>query len=377
MSEQEGSTYKVPYTTVLEIIPHGNAERLEVAMVYGFQVVVPKGKYRVGSKVVYVPIDSVLPVELEDRLFPPDSRIKLHHHRVRQIRIRGLASQGMLIDPSDLSPLNFNLITLETDLKDSLRITKYEPPTQFKGAPGVPGARKRRQDNPLFHKYNGLDNIKWFPTMFKDGEEVVIQEKLHGTNARASVLPYQANTIWKKIKKLLGWSPATENCYGSNNVEISSKGSYQGFYGDDIYGNTFKSIDAFSKIKLGETIFGEIIGEGIQKNYDYGVKGHKFVLFDVKVLQADGSQVWLSPKEVEAYAKERGFEMVPILYVGPYNKVIAYTMTKGDSVYCPTQKVREGIVLKKASEYSVGGNKQALKWISEDYLDDKNNTDFH
>lgn len=377
--ENEGSTYKVPYTTILAIGPHDNADRLEIATVYGFQVVVAKGKYQVGDKVIYVPIDSILPTPIENILFPEDSKIKLHKSRVRQIRIRKVASQGMLIDPKDLSAiLNFSMIPLETDLKAVLGVKKYEPPQELlKGPSGKPGGRTKKDEHPLFHKYNGLDNIKWFPNKFKEGDQVVIQEKLHGTNARASILPFQANTLWKRIKKAIGLAPKFEQCYGSNNVEISAKSEYKGFYGDDIYGNVFKELDVFSKIKPGETIFGEIIGEGIQKNYTYGVKGHVFVLFDVKVLQPDGKQVWLSPSQVKDYAIHRGFELVPYLYEGPFNKEYAYSLTKGASVYCPDQKIREGIVIKAREDYSVEGNKQALKWVSEDYLDDKDNSDFH
>src|ERR1019366_276226 len=55
-SEDGGSTYKVPLTTILELNPHNNAERLELATVYGFQVIVRKGQYKVGDKVIYIPI---------------------------------------------------------------------------------------------------------------------------------------------------------------------------------------------------------------------------------------------------------------------------------------------------------------------------------
>lgn len=371
--------FKVPYTTILDIQPHGNAERLEVATVYGFQVVIPKGRYVVGQKIVYIPIDSVLSPAVEALIFPADAKIKLHNSRVRQIRIRGFASQGMIVHPDDLKTIiNLEKFDLEYDLQSILKVRKYEPPApREKGPAGIPGGRKKKGENPLFHKYNGLDNIKWFPNKFQDGQEVVIQEKLHGTNARASRLPYNANSFKKKLMKLLRLAPAYENCYGSNNVEISSKPSYNGFYEGDIYGQTFEAINVFDKLKLGETVFGEIIGPSIQKNYNYGLTEKKFVLFDVKVLEADGKQRWLGPEEVEAFAKERGFEMVPVLYKGPFNKEYAYTLTKGDSVYCPLQKVREGIVIKARNEYSVDGNKQALKWISEAYLDDQSNTDFH
>lgn len=385
MSETD---YKVPLTNILEINPHNNADSLEVATVYGFQVIVKKGQYKPGDAVVYIPIDSILPQWLEDRLFPYTKnadgqmvppKVKLNHHRVRQIRLRKLASQGMLIDTTDIKDkVNFKKAHAEDNLAEVLGVTKYEPPVV--GPSSTQGKDKQRNksyEHPLFHKYNGLDNIKWFPTLFKEGEEVVIQEKLHGTNARASLLPYRTDTFFRKMMKFLGLAPKQEQCYGSNNVQKAVGRNNQNFYSEDVWGNTFKAMDVFSKLKLGETVYGEIVGPGIQNNYDYGLKEHKFVLFDVKVLLPDGKQAWLPPEFVEAFAKERGFEHVPVVYKGPYNKELAYSLTKGNSVYCPNQKVREGIVIKAATDYSVEGNKKALKWVSEDYLDDKTNTDNH
>jgi RNA ligase (TIGR02306 family) len=378
MSETD---FKVPYTTILDIHPHFNAERLSVATVYGFQVIVGKDQYKVGDRVIYVPIDSLLPQWLEDKLFPEGSKVKLNNHRVRQIKLRGLASQGMLISPEHVKNkfrrgLEDSL--LETDLSTNLEITKYEPPVR--GPSSTQGKDKQRNksyEHALFHKYNGLNGIKWFPDYFKEGEEVVIQCKLHGTNARAGLLPYRTNTLWRKLTKLLGFAPAVEQCYGSNNVQKAVGRKNAHFYDEDVWGSTFKALDVFSKLKLGETVYGEIVGPGIQANYDYSLKEHHFVLFDVKVLQSDGKQKWLNPDDVEAFAKERGFEYIPVLYKGPYSKELAYGLTKGPSVYDPKTKVREGIVIKAAKDYDVEGNKRALKWVSEDYLADTKNTDFH
>ncbi len=383
-----GSTYKVPLTAILEITPHGNAERLEVATVYGFQVIVKKGQYKAGDAVVYIPIDSILPQWLEDKLFPMTKdengnlqppKIVLHHHRVRQIRIRGLASQGMLIDTQDVAEkVNFKKAHLEDDLAAILGVTKYEPPARGPSCTqGLGRNRNKKHEHPMFHKYNGLDNIKWFPTLFKDGEEVVVQEKLHGTNARASVLPFIANTWQKKLKKLFFLAPKIEKCYGSNNVDISAATDYKGFYGEDVYGKTFHNLDVFSKLQMGEIVFGEIVGPGIQKGYEYSLKEHKFVVFDMKRLQPDGKFEWLAPCDVEEFCKERGFDYVPVLYRGKYDRDLIYSLTKGRSVFDPKTKVREGVVVKAANGYCVAGNKKALKWVSEEYLADESNTDFH
>lgn len=371
--------FKTPLTQILEINPHPNADRLSLATVYGFQIVIQKDKYKVGDKIVLIPIDSILPERIEKKLFPEGSKITLKNSRVRQIKIRSFPSQGMIVDPNDLSDIvNFDRMALETDLAAILDIKKYEPPVkEVRSNTNAPGGRKKLA-NPNFHKYNGLNSIKWFPNMFKEGDEVVIQEKIHGSNCRAALLPYNANTLWKKFKKFIGLAPAFEKCYGSNNVDISADSTYKGWYGEDVYGAVLQKVGAFDKMKPNETIFGELCGPGIQKGYSYGLKEHDFALFDVKILNADGTQTWLSPDEVEKYAKERGFTFVPVVYKGPFNKELAYQLTKGKSEFNDkSEKVREGIVIKAAKDYSVEGNKQALKWVSEEYLADDTNSDEH
>jgi len=239
--EKEGSTYKVPLTQIIAIEPHPNADRLEIATVYGFQVVIKKDSYKVNDHVIYIPIDSILPQKLEDFLFPADSKVKLTKHRVKQIRLRKIASQGMLINPADIKAVyDFTPSSLEDDYQELLEVKKYEPPLpKFQSEMGKPGARRTKPlENPNFHKYNGLDNIKWFPTLFKEGEMVVMQEKIHGSNARAAKLPYAANTVWKKIKlfvmNLLKMKVSYEFCYGSNNVQLQERPGYTGYYRVDI-----------------------------------------------------------------------------------------------------------------------------------------------
>lgn len=371
------SLFKVPVTRILRIEPHDNSHSLELAFVYGFQVVIPKDVYKAGDRIVYIPVDSILSNKIETLLFGANAKIKLTKGRLRQIKIRNKYSQGMIVNPVILSEmLNFDYVKDEQDVSSMLGITKYEPPEpKQQGTAQKPGSRKALAHD-QFHSYNGLSNIKWMPTIFDD-KEVIIQCKLHGTNARAAKLPYRANTLMKKIKKLFGLAPKYENLYGSNKVDITNSRGYSGYYGTDIYGETFKRINVFAKINCGETVFGEIIGPGIQKGYTYGLKEHTFVLFDVKVLEEDGKQRWLNPEEVEAYAKERGFEFVPVLYRGIYNKEMAYSLTRGPSVYCPEEPVREGIVIKDRYNYDNQGNKTAVKWINEDYLQDQSNTDNH
>ena len=164
-------------------------------------------------------------------------------------------------------------------------------------------------------------------------------------------------------------------------MDITAKNGASGYYDTDIYGTAFEACNARGKIKENEQIFGEVIGEGIQKNYYYGHKTPHFVLFDVKVF-ADETDVkgrWLAPSEVEAYAKERGFEMIPVLYRGKYDKDIMQSLVSGIDPYYPQHKIREGIVIKSETNYNdpmSSSGKKARKIISPEYLD-KDNSDFH
>jgi tRNA-binding EMAP/Myf-like protein len=97
------STHKVEVVQIDEVLKHPNADRLELAKIMGWQVVIGKGNFKVGDLAAYIPVDSILSESLEARLFPPDSKIKLNKHRVRSIKIRGQMSQGMIIPLKDVN----------------------------------------------------------------------------------------------------------------------------------------------------------------------------------------------------------------------------------------------------------------------------------
>lgn len=383
------SEFKTCFTKILNIEPHPDKETtaLEIATVYGFQIVVRKDSMKIGDTVFYIPIDAILNTEIEELIFPKTSKVKLSGGRVRQIRLRKYPSQGLLVESKlimdYLESKGFNqkmvIIELDKDMSSLVGICKYEPepPKEHTGTPIT--SKRRLAEHPQFHGYNGLDNLKWGDP-FELGELVSIQLKLHGTNARFGNLKKTPKTVFEKILKFLRLLPEYETRYGSNKVDITAKNGASGFYETDVYGTAFKRVDAAKKVRPNEVIYGEIIGEGIQKNYHYGHKVPHFVLFDVKVFREDGSNYWLNPKEVAEYAKERGFEMIPELFYGDYTKEIAKTLVSGADPYYPAHKVREGIVIKSVTNYNdpmSSSSKKARKMISPEYLDDKSNTDNH
>jgi RNA ligase (TIGR02306 family) len=378
MADENGSTFKVPVTAIKEIFPHPDKDTtsLEYAKVYDFNVIVRKNEYKVGDRVVYVPIDSILPFSLESKIFGPDSKIKLNKSRVKQIKIRGYYSQGMLINFDDLDDLHPDDLFDENDLSEKLGITKYEPP-KANYQEGLIKKRDKPLENPYFHKYGGIDNFKWYPDLFEAGEMVSVTEKIHGSNIRAGYVPFVANTLWKKILKFFKKNPSHEWVYGSNNVQLQKRSNYKGFYGSDVYGKVLEKYGVREKLKPGEVIYGEIYGDGIQANYNYGCKQgeHKLVVFDLKI-QTQETSDFVGVEEFQQFCVERGFPTPPELYRGPFDKEKVKVFTQGASVLCPEQKVREGVVVKPVVETKSLIGRKVLKIISEKYLE-KDQTDFH
>ena len=113
------SSLIVEVSKIQQILPHPNAEKLELAHVKGWQCVVPKAKYSAGDLIVYIPPDSVLPAELSDRL---GITKYLSNGRVRCAKLRGEPSFGVVMDLEDAS------WTEGLDVRERLGITKFIPP---------------------------------------------------------------------------------------------------------------------------------------------------------------------------------------------------------------------------------------------------------
>lgn len=370
------SELKVSVVSIDDVQPHPNADRLDLAVVAGWNCVVRKGEYVKGDKVVYIPIDAVLPPELEGKLFPIDSKVKLKNSRIRTIKLRGAISQGLVVRLDEVG-LN-DRVAVGTDVREDLGITKYEPP-----ASSVPshmqGAAKgpKKGNNPHFKKYTDIENFKWYKDLFAPGEPVYVSEKLHGTSARFGWFPEEPNTVWKKVKalfrKILKLETPYEFCIGSRNVQLQGK-KYNGFYEENVYAKIAKQYDLENRLMYGEAVYGEIVGEAIQKGYTYGCgQGeHRFYVYDAQV---DGA--WLGYHSFIALVDlELGLDRVPELYVGPFDAEKIDQLRKGDSTI-GGQKVREGVVIKAIDETNSMIGRKVLKYINDDYLLREDNTDFH
>lgn len=341
------SDFIVPLTKIDSVSPHPNADRLEIATVLGWQVVVGKGTYQPGDIVVYVPPDSVLPETLSDAL---DVTKYLSKGRVKAVKLRGEPSFGLAFDPTNVIGygMDVNAIPLGSDVSRAFGITKYEPAPTFR-------MEDAAREHPLFARYTNVENLRNYPNVFTDREFVYVTEKVHGTNCRVGLVE-------------------GELMAGSHKVQRKRP------EGDDFSSSTYwfpltvpgvKKLleDLASDGRRQVIIYGEVYGR-VQKLHYGNPNGLSFVAFDILV---DGH--FINWDEAHKFLSMNGINVVPTLYMGPYSLEKIKELAQGnttvgrDGPVDVGENILEGVVVKPRVERThpkVG--RVIMKYISDAYL---------
>lgn len=159
-----------------EVLPHPNADRLDLLRFGSYTVCDGRGKYMAGDIIAHFPPDMLIPntlakqlgVEqyLKEAIYPGDAyKSKC---RVSAIRLRGCPSFGFIL-PVDAQPGD--------DLTERFHGVKFEPPEPLWYTQGQPA-----KHDPRFHCYTEIES--WYNPRNKkaipDGTPVRITEKIHG-----------------------------------------------------------------------------------------------------------------------------------------------------------------------------------------------------
>ncbi len=333
------STLIVEVCRIEAVAAHGNADALELAQIKGWQCVIPKGQHAAGDLVTYIPIDAVIPAAQSDRW---GFTKYLSNGRVRCAKLRGEPSFGVII------PLEDPAWTEGQDVKDVYGITKYIPPVKLSAGDAAP-------DHPLFPEYTDVENLRNFPSVLTEGEEVVVTEKLHGTNCRIGRVEGEWVAGSMSVRRLRPERLA-----------------------DSIYWQPLEAAGVQPLLEhLGQNarqavLYGEVFGSRVQ-NLNYGQVGTLgFRAFDLLV---DGK--YLDSDMFLDLCAVFGVETVPVLYRGPYTLAAIKALSEGPTTL-GADHIREGVVVKPVRERTdpkVG--RVCLKYIGDPYLFAKNVTDSH
>ena len=385
MAEFECKVYK------LEILPHPNADVIELAKVGDYLSIVKKGDFQTGDLGVYIPEAAICPnwliveLGLEGKLAGKDK------NRVKAIKLRGILSQGLIYPMSydtsyqsdSVVPVIFNdkgerWEANEGDVvNDFLGITKWEPPIPVHMAGEVWNAHGYTL------KYD-IENFKKYPSILQEGEPVVMTEKIHGTWCCFGYHPEHRESHIITSKGLSAQGLAFKvNEANANNLYIRALDS-TARYPDGTGGNALDRMHAFlscdiNKWGLGVAfyILGEVYGKGVQ-DLTYGADKPRFRAFDIYI-GPPGQGRYLDYAEFVNVCQYVGIERVPTLYNGPFSKEKMLEMTDGmESVSGNAKNIREGIVIKpihERNDYELG--RVILKSVSEKYLLRKDGTEYN
>ncbi len=303
------STFGVFIETIATVRPHPNADRLELAELegIGYQFVIGKDTFDPGQRVLYFPLDAVLPGPLIDAMGLTGKLSGKQKNRVKTVKLRGAISQGVvgpldLIDPSLGEPdevvVNFDfldesacltiepweqrkareqrisdLATQHVDYAPLLGVIKYEPPESNGGS--SPSANEYPLP-PNVGKYDIENCERWQETVEELMQQpVLITEKLEGSHIAATRYPDGTAMLCSR-RCLLGSFTGQEDL---DNIQFGTH-----FYRGARNSQLFESLEKVAALFPGQqiTLRGELIGPGVQKNI-YGLTALEVRLFDIEL----------------------------------------------------------------------------------------------
>lgn len=361
--------------TIDELVPIEGADRIELAIVGGWQVVVQKGLYEPNKTLaVYFEVDSLLDTERPyfNSLATLSSKL-LHvvdgrtHARIKTMKLRKQLSQGFCIPLSETGII----AVAEQDLTKELGVLKYEKTEEANmnntGGQGgvksgttalgfpkfVPKTDQTRVQN-ITHMYNKA---------VEQGEEFEESYKLDGSSLTAFVRGGVAGVASRNV----GFRVEDENIPFLSAVKawLKGKGWKRVIKKDD---NQFTQIvaeqgliEAIRRDGRNLAIQGELVGPSIQKNFE-GMDKNTFYCYDVFLID---EQRYMLPAERVQFCLDQRVLHVPINYTGPLKApTVADAIVRADGPSGLNGKYREGFVYKSTTRdfsFKVISNAYLLK----------------
>ena len=325
---EKKSTHRVEVVRVEKVDKHPNADSLSIVHVWGYACVVRTSEFPVGSLAAYIVPDSIVPLDRPEFAFLKDpKRPDKKAERIRVRRFRGALSQGLLLQAPPGSKEG-------DDVSDILGVTRYEPPLETTTG----GELENPPEGLLVPKYD-VEDIHRYPAKFIDGEEILITEKVHGSNS--CFVWYQdrmwvrARHDWRKDDPKSLWWLGSRSC---------------------------PEIETWCRAHPGVVVFGECYGK--VQNLKYGLENEiKVAVFDIwdhsRFLDVD-----------EARSVGAGLPWVPTVHRGPYSFGKVVELSAGPSLVPGAKHMQEGVVVlpvRERTDLELG--RVQLKCVSDEYLE--------
>lgn len=341
MSERAMATIRV----IDAIKTHPNADKLDLAIIDGWQLVTAKDNgFKVGDVVVYFEIDSWVPHEVAPFLSKgkePREYNGVKGERLRSIKLRGELSQGLIL-PMSILPTYVGSDDIGEDVSEILNIQKWERPMN----PQLAGQAKG-----------------YFPAFLRKTDQERIQ------NQFKRMTQEHFADLYEVTLKVDGSSMTMYHNNGdvgvcSRNLELKRFDDEGNPVNEDnSFIKKFNELGIESKLKAygrNIAIQGELWGSGINGNWE-GISHHEFSVFDIFDID---EQKYLKAHERKKICEDLDLQHVPVI---EYTRLNHFTSVQDFLQYAErpsiNNKVAEGVVFKSANnpEYS-------FKAVSNSYL---------
>jgi len=305
------SFFGITIEIIDQILPHPNADRLSIYKMQGldFEVIAGLEDFHIGQKVLYFPIDSIIPNNILSKLGLEGKLKGKDRNRLGMIKLRGVYSKGLITSLALIESCIFQTMVshtvkkgwtvqdpqekekLSAEITAFLGVTKYESPiSSIKGGIHAGDCSGRLPEGLGKYDIEGADR---YTNVVKKlmYQEVCITEKAEGSNISCCFykennkiyVNMRTNTIMptEELPEPPYWKMARE----CGHIDLLRK--------------------LKDKCKIYVAIFSEAIGPGVQSNI-YRLKQNKLVAYDIKI---DGRFVCND----EFFELIKGIETVPVL----------------------------------------------------------------
>lgn len=339
----------------LTILPHTNADALELAAVGGYRAVVGKGAYKTGDYALYIPEQAVLPDALIEEIGLTGRLAGSKHNRVKAIKLRGELSQGIVCRPAALAGVDFAAAeAARTDFADLLGIVKWVPEVPASMAGKMIAA-------PGLLPWIEIENIKRYPDMFIPGEPVTASEKIHGS---ACLLTISRD----------GTLLVSSKGFGSRRLAILEDDAnvyWRAVHVHDVARKALAILEYMTPEIASLGLFAEVYGAGVQ-DLTYGIVSRNtpgIAVFDGRMVNQAGLEAWLDQGSLRALCAQFDLPVVPEIYSGPYDYAALSTLAEGQTLMGGAN-IREGVVVRPVAEriYPTLNSRAIAKFVSAAYL---------
>ncbi|MDF2577547.1 MAG: hypothetical protein K0S74_1031 [Chlamydiales bacterium] len=295
----------------IKLLPHFNADSLEIGKLGQYQVVVQKGIYKDGDTVIFIPEKSILSGALREQF--ANYLRGSNQDRVATVTLRKEISQGCILPDT-----GFEDVELGVDISERLGITKYEPPIPS----DLMGAVAPIINAPHFHDHDVMQ-LGAYQDQFQIGERVIVSEKLHGSQISCYISPSVENPI------------ITSKGLAKRGLQLL-EGS------ENIYWKTVHNTKLFELVKQiwpnkHVHVFAEVIP--CQKGYNYGQIEATLRIFRT-IVEGESIPYDQIPLQLKAL-------WVPIVFDGPFQLNEVRILAEGkELVSGQSLHIREGIVIR-------------------------------